>query len=85
MQQINGVKMYAIDELADKMPVSIWTLRNYVRKGKLRAIKMGRSYWISEENLVEFLNGTAAVVDVDVRSYQDSTPVARPTQEAAPC
>ena len=49
-------KMYTLKELESVLGVSNRTLQNYIRQGRLRAVKMGK-WRVSEENLQAFMNG----------------------------
>ena len=49
-------KMYTLKELESVLGVSNRTLQNYIRQGRLRAVKMGK-WRVSEENLRAFING----------------------------
>ena len=37
--------------------ITVYTLRNYIKKGKLKAAKIGVCWKVSEENLKKFVNG----------------------------
>jgi excisionase family DNA binding protein len=39
------------------MGIHIVTLRRYIKSGKLKAQKLGNSYFVSKENFKEFING----------------------------
>lgn len=49
-------KMYTLKEIESILGVSNRTLQNYIKQGRLRAVKMGR-WRVSEENLQAFMNG----------------------------
>lgn len=51
------VELMTLDVLAKKLSVHIVTLRRYVSQGKIKAQKIGRSYYVSKDNLKEFVNG----------------------------
>ena len=53
--QVAGLKLYNLDELSKVLKVNKVTLRGYIEQGRLKAIKIGRSYRVSEEDLREFL------------------------------
>ena len=48
--------MYTCDEVAERYKVKIITVWDWIRQRKLNAIKLGREYRISEEDLIEFEN-----------------------------
>ncbi len=45
----------SVQEVADRLGVSVFTIRRYIRAGKLRAIKLEGVYRLSREDLSEFL------------------------------
>lgn len=53
--QIAGLKLYTLDELSKILEVNKVTLRGYIEQGRLKAVKIGRSYRVTEEDLREFL------------------------------
>jgi len=53
--QVAGLKLYNLDELSRILEVNKVTLRGYIEQGRLKAVKIGRSYRVTEENLREFL------------------------------
>lgn len=48
-------KFYTTDEVADICRVTKWTVREWLKAGKLKGIKRGRSYLVSEASLKEYL------------------------------
>lgn len=42
-------------EVADRLGVSVFTIRRYIRTGKLKAVKLDGVYRLSREDLAEFL------------------------------
>ena len=53
--QVAGLKLYNLDELSKILEVNKVTLRGYIEQGRLKAVKVGRSYRVTEEDLREFL------------------------------
>lgn len=51
------VKTYTLEELEEILGVTYRTLLSYLRTGKLKGVKIGRKWHVSEENLKNFLNG----------------------------
>ena len=43
------------EEVADRLGVSVYTFRRYIRTGKLKAVKLNGQYRLSPEDLAEFL------------------------------
>lgn len=54
---IMAIKTYTVDEVASQLDISPRTVREYIRKGKLKAVKIGNKYIISEDNYRNFVNG----------------------------
>jgi len=57
--EIAGIKLYKLEEVQEPfktagIPLSMLTLRAYVRTGKLKARKMGNRWYVSEEALREY-------------------------------
>ncbi len=53
--RVAGLKLYNLDELSKILEVNKVTLRGYIEQGRLKAVKVGRSYRVTEEDLREFL------------------------------
>lgn len=47
-------KLYTCDEVAEKYRVKVITVWEWIRQEKLGAIKLGREYRVSEDDLKEF-------------------------------
>ena len=53
------IRVYTLDEVAEVLKITRRTLYTYLKAGKLKAVRMGRKWIVSEENLKTFLaNGT---------------------------
>lgn len=46
---------YTTQEVADRLGVSVFTIRRYVRAGKMRGVRLEGAYRISREDLRSFL------------------------------
>ena len=51
----NETPTYGLKDLEKKLNIGIRTLREYVKKGKLEAKKVGKAYYVAEPNLMAFL------------------------------
>lgn len=51
----NTEKFYTSKEVAEILKLSNYTIGDYIRSGKLKAIKFGRVWRISENQLKQFL------------------------------
>ena len=47
--------IYDLVNLQSKLGISVRTLREYVKRGDLKAKKVGRAYYVTEPNLMTFL------------------------------
>lgn len=54
----NDLILYTLKEVATMLRLSRATIYNYVRQGKLKAVKIGLSWKIKEADLKEFVNQT---------------------------
>lgn len=53
------IRVYTLDEVAEILKVTKKTLYHYLKAGKLSAVKLGKAYRVTEENLQKFLDGLA--------------------------
>lgn len=53
---------YTPAEVAELIGVPEWTVRNAIRKGQIRVVKIGRRQVIPADALDEFLAGTSGAV-----------------------
>jgi excisionase family DNA binding protein len=54
-------QLYSAEEVAEQLGLHVRTVRGYVRDGRLRAVRIGKQYRITREDLEEFVG--APVVD----------------------
>lgn len=52
-----NLKVYQLAELEQILGVSYRTLLSYAKDGRLKAVKIGGKWLVSEDNLRRFLNG----------------------------
>lgn len=50
------MEYYTIKELSERLKLNIQTLRRYIKEGRLKASKVGRSYYVSEDQLAAFMS-----------------------------
>ncbi len=50
------MKVYTIDELERVLQVTKRSLYSYIKDGKLKAVKLGKSWRVTEKALEEFLS-----------------------------
>jgi excisionase family DNA binding protein len=48
-------EFYSPQEVADRLGVSVYTIRRYIRAGKLRAVKLEGAYRVGRDDLSAFL------------------------------
>ncbi len=48
-------QIYTLEDIREKLGISVRTLREYAKSGKLKAKKIGRQYFVSESNLTAFV------------------------------
>ena len=58
MKKVLGVKLYDINEVADILSVTTTSIHNYIKRGLLAGQKIGGRWFISEENIKIFVNGS---------------------------
>lgn len=46
---IGDTSFYTLDEISKSSGLTIYTLRGWIRKGKLKAKKTGGKFWVSED------------------------------------
>ena len=49
-------KVYTLEEIAEILHVTRRTLYTYIKEGKLRAVKVGKSWRVTQKSLDEFLS-----------------------------
>jgi|SRR5215207_9712357 len=58
-------ELYSVEQVADRLGLHVRTIRNYVRAGRLKAVRIGKQYRIAREDLDAFTGTSAAVLDAD--------------------
>ena len=66
------IKVYTLDEVADILKVTKRTLYNYVKAGKLPAVKMGKYWRVSEESLQSFISTGTPILEENRRKENQS-------------
>lgn len=61
LQSLDTFRLYTLTEVEPILGVSHRTLLDYVKKGKIKAVKIGGKWKVSEENLKAFINGEGAI------------------------
>lgn len=56
-KEIMGRKLYEVDEIAGMLGVMPRTIRDYIRKGKLKGSKFDKRWHVTQDELNRFLSG----------------------------
>ncbi len=48
-----AARMYSVEEVAARLGLHVRTVRNYVRDGRLKAVRIGKQYRIAAADLEE--------------------------------
>lgn len=51
MIELDGVKFYNTREMEEKIKVTVTTIKKYIHSGTLKARKVGRQWYVSENEL----------------------------------
>ncbi|GAA1696701.1 helix-turn-helix domain-containing protein [Fodinicola feengrottensis] len=52
-----GPQLYSVEQVADLLHLHVKTVRGYVRDGRLKAVRIGKQYRISSEEVETFTGG----------------------------
>jgi len=52
---MRGIKFYMVEDLSKILQVTPWTVRSYLRQGRMPSIMIGQRLWVSEKDLSNFL------------------------------
>lgn len=56
---IDDITVYSLSEISDLTGISLQTIRGYVRKGVLKAVKVGTRFYVHEKDVKQiFETGT---------------------------
>lgn len=56
-------ELYSVDQVARRLGLHVRTVRNYVRDGRLKAIRIGKRYRIAREDLEAFMGRPVEATD----------------------
>ncbi|MFB9906979.1 helix-turn-helix domain-containing protein [Allokutzneria oryzae] len=51
-------EMYSVEQVAERLGLHVRTVRNYVRDGRLKAVRIGKQYRITRADLEELTGGS---------------------------
>ncbi|MBV9507920.1 MAG: helix-turn-helix domain-containing protein [Acidobacteriia bacterium] len=55
--------LYSVEQVAELLGLHVKTVRNYVREGRLKAVRIGKSYRIAREDLEALTGRSGASLD----------------------
>lgn len=58
-KQIGNLTLYSVDDLHRQLGLSKMTIRAYLREGKIRARKLGVKWYVTEDALREYFDGSS--------------------------
>lgn len=50
-------RFYDVKQVSEKLGVRVEAIRRYIKSGRLKAVKVGNKYIVSEDNYNDFING----------------------------
>jgi len=56
-KKLENITLYTLTEIEPILGVTHRTLLSYIKDGKLKGVKVGGKWKVSEENLKKFING----------------------------
>lgn len=63
MKIIDGTKLYEVEDLVAMLKVSRITVQGYLRSGRIKGIKIGKRWHVTEKNLKDFLSGNSQIIE----------------------
>ena len=68
-------RLYSVDQVAERLGLHVRTVRNYVRDGRLAAVRIGKQYRIAHEDLEAFTGRPAPAGEALGRRHTDVSSV----------
>ena len=56
-KRLEDIRLYTLSEIEPILGVTHRTLLSYIKDGRLKGVKLGGKWKVSEENLKKFING----------------------------
>ena len=72
--EIAGTTLYTLKEISQNLDVSVATLRTYIEQGRLKALRLGRNYRVTQEALQDFLQ-TPSPASVSATGRPEDDPI----------
>lgn len=57
LEVLGNIKLYTLTELEETLGVTHRTLQTYMISGRLKGVKIGGKWKVTEENLLRFIHG----------------------------
>lgn len=57
VKNLDGLRLYSLTDLEPILGVTHRTLQSYIKDGRLKGVKIGGKWKVSEETLRKFING----------------------------
>jgi excisionase family DNA binding protein len=57
LAKLDDIRLYTLTELEGVLGVTHRTLQNYIADGRLKGVKIGGKWKITEDNLMRFIHG----------------------------
>jgi excisionase family DNA binding protein len=67
-----GNDLYSVEQVAERLGLHVRTVRNYVRDGRLKAVKIGKQYRIARADLEALIGETATAAPAPGRAEVSS-------------
>ena len=68
-KQIGKIKLYSVKDLNESLGVNERTVREWFKKGRIKGVKIGTQWHVTEENLGKFLNAEGVA---DIKGHKIS-------------
>lgn len=53
-------ELFTVQEVADKLKIHVQTVRKWIKEGKIKALKLGSDWRVTEQSISEFLKSNEA-------------------------
>jgi hypothetical protein len=54
---IDGIKLYEVEDLVKMLKLSRVSVQSYLRTGRMKGVKIGKRWHVTDTNLKDFLSG----------------------------
>lgn len=74
MKEINGTRLYDINDLSELLETSTKTIAKYLQNGTIKGVKIAHKWYTTEENLQEYIKGNTPTSEELAFLYNKLTP-----------